>query len=335
MIKFQLYFFLLFITIHLGASAQDIHWSQFNNNQIFQNPGNAGNFKGDYRFILNYRDQWRSVTTPFSTLSFSADSRLVKNNKVGIGALFFNDVAGDGKFRTVEFQTNFAYLIKLTTDSVHTLRPGINIGINHRQVNWDQFSFDNQYNGIAYNAALPTFENYQNQKNTNLSIGLGAVYEYFLNDHKKLTGGIGFYNLNRPNQGFFGEKVKRDIRTSLFIKGTYPINFDWDLIPSISFQIQGKYKEFIIGSSIKYTLIDRLGQYKAVYLGAWFRNKDAGYLSVGIDYQSWFLGLSYDINISKLIPASNLRGGIEVAARYIIHRFKPKKILHRACPDYI
>ena len=113
------------------------------------------------------------------------------------------------------------------------------------------------------------------------------------------------------------------------------MNKDWDLIPSISLQFQGKYREFIMGSSLKHTLIDQLGEYRAVYVGAWFRSKDAGYFTVGLDYQSWFLGLSYDINISKLVPASNLRGGIEFAARYIINRFKPKKILHRACPEYI
>ena len=58
-------------------------------------------------------------------------------------------------------------------------------------------------------------------------------------------------------------------------------------------------------------------------------------LSVGMDYQNWFAGLSYDINFSKLVPASNARGGIEIAVRYILHQFKPKKITHRICPDYI
>lgn len=33
--------------------SQDIHWSQFNDNQLFQNPGHAGHFDGDYRFIGN------------------------------------------------------------------------------------------------------------------------------------------------------------------------------------------------------------------------------------------------------------------------------------------
>ena len=75
--------------------------------------------------------------------------------------------------------------------------------------------------------------------------------------------------------------------------------------------------------------------YQSVYAGLWLRAKDAGYLSVGMDYQNWFLGISYDFNISKLTPATNFRGGIEFAARYIIKRFKPKKITHRICPDYI
>jgi hypothetical protein len=54
-----------------------------------------------------------------------------------------------------------------------------------------------------------------------------------------------------------------------------------------------------------------------------------------MDYQNWFAGLSYDINFSKLMPASNIRGGIELSVRYIITRFNPKKVLHRVCPDYI
>jgi hypothetical protein len=55
----------------------------------------------------------------------------------------------------------------------------------------------------------------------------------------------------------------------------------------------------------------------------------------GYDYKDFFVGVSYDINFSKLVPASNGRGGLEIAVRYIIRTFKPKKIIHRVCPDYI
>lgn len=324
--------FLLKIFISFG---QDIHWSQFNDIPLFQNPGNAGHFIGDFRFVGNYRDQWRSVTVPFSTISFSADSRLNSNKNIGYGLLLFHDAVGDGKLKTLEIQGNASFLIKITPDSLHTIRPGINFGLNHRQINWDQLYFDNQFNGSFFDPSLATNENYQTDRKTNISLGVGTIYEYYRNKREKITAGIGFYNLNRPNQGFYGELIPRDIRMNLFVKALYKLDIDWDIVPSINVSVQGKYREIIAGASLKYTLIEKAGTYRALYTGLWYRNRDAAYISVGMDYQDWFVGLSYDINFSKLVPASNLRGGFEFATRYILHHFKPKKNIHRVCPDFI
>jgi type IX secretion system PorP/SprF family membrane protein len=179
---------------------QDVHWSQFNDNQLFQNPGQAGHFDGDYRFIANYRDQWRSVTVPFSTFSMSADAKF---KDYGVGLLLFHDQAGDGTFRTVEVQGNVSRLFKLTKDSTHTIRPGINFGMNHRQINWDALYFDNQYNGYIFDPSAATNETYQSDRKTNLSIGIGSLYEWRKNERFKVLSGFGIYNLNRPNQGFY------------------------------------------------------------------------------------------------------------------------------------
>ncbi len=333
--KKQFWFWLWMLLLLPSYSAQDIHWSQFNDNQLFQNPGHSGNFVGDYRFIGNFRSQWKSVTVPFTTLAMSVDSKWHKNSHIGYGISFFHDVVGDGKLRTIELQGNLSYLFKLTKDSSHTFRPGINFGMNHRQVNWSQFYFDNQFNGTAFDPSLPTNETYLTDRKTNFSTGLGAIYEFQKTDRIKLQTGISFFNLNRPNQGFYQEVIPRDIRMNVYAKVFYPIGFDWDLIPSFQFSLQGVYRELIVGSSLKYTLIKKLGDYKAFYAGMWFRNKDAFYLSLGMDYNNWFAGISYDVNISKLVPASNARGGFEVAIRYILFQFKPKKVYHRVCPDYI
>jgi len=312
--------------------SQDIHWSQFNDNQLFQNPANTGHFNGDYRFIANYRDQWRSVTVPFSTISGSVDARW---KSLGYGLLFFHDVAGDGKFRTLELQFNASNQFKLTSDSMNLLRVGLNFGLNHRQINWDNLYFDSQYNGYVFDPSAPTFENYQNDKKTNYSWGLGALYEWRKNKRFSVVSGFGAFNLNQPDHGFYNQKIKRDVRYSLFSKGTFQLDRQWDIIPSVQLSFQGVYRELILGGSAKYYLRSELGDYKALYGGIWFRNKDAAYLTLGMDYQQLFVGLSYDINVSKLVPASHLRGGVEIAIRYIINAFKPKKIIHRVCPDFI
>jgi type IX secretion system PorP/SprF family membrane protein len=334
----RIYFFalgFLMFSVSNVILAQDMHWSQFNDNPIFQNPGNAGRFQGDYRFHANYKDQWRSVTVPFTTLSLSADTRLQRNPNVGVGFLFSHDQVGDGKFKTIEFLVAPSILLNLSGDSTHTLRPGFHIGLNNRQVNASAFYFDAQFDGIMFNPSLPTNEALANQKFTNLALAGGMVYEYIAEKRKKISAGIGVFNLNRPIQTFYGSDVQRDIRINIFAKAQYEINDDWDALPTFMLNFQGKYREIILGGTARRILIDRLGEYRALYFGAYFRNRDATYLSVGMDYQNWFAGLSYDVNFSKLVPASNLRGGLELSLRYVITRFKPKKVIHRVCPDYI
>lgn len=328
----RIFLSILVFFLYQNCFGQDVHWSQFNDNQLFQNPGQAGHFDGDYRFIANYRDQWRTVTVPFSTFSMSADAKF---KDYGVGLLLSHDQAGDGKFKTVEVQGNFSRLFKITKDSVHTIRPGINFGMNHRQINWDALYFDSQYNGYIFNLSAVSNETYLNDRKTNLSIGLGSLYEWRKNERFKVLSGFGIYNLNRPNQGFYTDKIQRDIRFTIFGKGTFKINQKWDAVPSLQFNNQGKYRELLLGGSAKYYVTSNAKIYQALYGGIWYRNRDAAYLTFGYDYKDFFAGISYDINFSKLVPASRARGGIEIAVRYIIRTFKPKQIIHRVCPDYI
>jgi type IX secretion system PorP/SprF family membrane protein len=207
--------------------------------------------------------------------------------------------------------------------------------MNHRQINWNQLFFDSQYDGYVFDQSLPTNENYQSDRKTNISIGTGLIYEWRRNDRFKILAGAGAYNLNQPNQGFYNQVIKRDVRYNGFIKGTFQINQNWDLVPSVQYAQQGVYREFILGSSGKYYLQSSTGTYRALYAGIWYRSKDAGYLSLGYDYKDFFVGVSYDVNFSKLVPASQNRGGLEIAVRYIVRKFKPKNIIHRVCPDYI
>jgi type IX secretion system PorP/SprF family membrane protein len=330
----NLYSALFAFLLAFNGFGQDIHWSMFNENPLNQNPGNTGAFNGDYRFVGNYRTQWRSVTIPFNTISLSADTKLRDYNDVGVGLQFFHDQVGDGKFQTIEVQTNFSYPFAFMNNKVK-VRPGINLGFNQRQLNPDAFYFDSQFDGAKYDPSLSTNESLNTARKSNLSIGTGAAGSYKINDDHETSAGLAFFNLNRPNQGFYGEKVRRDVRTNFFVKHFYQYNNTVAFIPSFNVNIQGKYSEFIPGGNVKYTFINRMGQYRAVYGGIWYRWKDAAYLTLGMDYQNWFAGISYDFNISSLTPASKVRGGFEIAVRYIMFNLKPKKINHRICPDYI
>lgn len=324
----------LLLSVPFAGRAQDIHWSHVNRQPLYQNPGNTGLFNGDIRLTGNYKDQWRQVTLPFSTLALGIDGKWSKR-KLQWGALFFYDQVGDGKFKTIELQLSAAKQLKLTADSVHCLSIGIQAGMNYRQVNMSKFYFDNQFDGVVFDPSLPTQESYLDDARANVSLATGAVYTWNRSEKEQLTLGIAGFNLNRPNQGFYGQKVQRDRRLSLFGIYERPLNSDWTLLPGFSLNFQGTYRELLLGSQARYTLINKLGTYRAVDGGIWFRSRDAVILRVGIAIQNWSVAMSYDTNISKLVPASNLRGGLELSASYIITRFKPRTVIHRVCPDYI
>ena len=131
--------------------------------------------------------------------------------------------------------------------------------------------------------------------------------------------------------------IKRDLRWVWQVKYSQALNARWDILPSLQYSKQGTYDEVMLGSSVRYYLpgSDRNYIHKALLAGVWSRARDAQILSVGCEYKDWFVGLSYDINTSKLVPASKARGGFEIAVRYIMYRFKPKRIDHRVCPDFI
>ena len=328
------FFLLLFNCAFFNSFAQDIHFSQVNRQPLYQNPGNTGDFKGDIRLMLNYKEQWRSVTVPFRTTVIGADFKLKKQG-INLGAFLFNDDVGDGKLRTIETLLSASKTFKITSDSSHIITPGLAVGINFRQIDFDKLYFDNQFNGVNFDPTLATNELLATDNRLNVNTSLGFTHKWLRAKDEFLTSGLSFHNLNRPNQGFFGATVSRDIRVSLFSVYQVPFKFDFRLKPGLGINFQGKYREFLVGSQVQYILEDRLGKYKAVDGGIWFRGRDAIIVRVGAEIQTWSVAVSYDTNISKLVPASNLRGGIEFSVHYTIQRFKPEKVIHRICPDYI
>lgn len=326
----------VFILVSNMLFAQDIHWSQFDFNPVFQNPANVGQFDdGDWRFHANYRDQWRSVTVPFQTFNISADGKSVFHEDLSVGAYFFHDVAGDGRFRTIELQPSLSWLWRLSSDSMHVLRTGAQFGINYRQFDPTQFTFDSQWNGAFFDPSLATNEMFLSENVFNLSAGVGMNYEYFQSKRARFTVGTGLFNIMRPNQGFFVEDIPRELRWNIFGRAQYKIDLDWDILPSFQVNIQDSHRELIIGSQARYIMIDRMGEYRALFGGLYHRVGDAFYVIGGMEWQNWWAGISYDVNVSSLAVASRGRGGIEFSLRYIINNIKPKNIIYRVCPDYI
>ena len=309
--------------VSLTIQAQDIHFSQFYNSPLNLNPALAGNFEGDYRFAGNYRNQWNSVTIPFSTFSMSADASHVMGNKnVGAGVVFNHDNTGDSRFRTTVFNVVGSYAIPFKKDSNQKITVGIQTGITNKNLSYDELRFDAQYNGLAYVDGLPNRENFVATTQNFFNLHAGIIYDKKIEERKKLRIGMSVFNLTKPKESYFNnQEIRVDRRFSGFATYQFSVHQKIDIIPAMFYMQQGAYFEYIVGGRGKYMLSETVGAVQSAYLGVFFRTKDAGFITAEYDYNNWHFGLSYDINLSTLKQASNGRGGVELSAIYILKLF--------------
>ena len=102
-----IFFFLLSVYSLIG---QDIHFSQYFKSPLNLNPAMTGVMPGDCRGIVNYRNQWSSVTTPFVTASGSYEvKKYVGDNFLSYGLLIFHDRSGSQSFRNNTATFSLAY----------------------------------------------------------------------------------------------------------------------------------------------------------------------------------------------------------------------------------
>jgi len=310
--------------------AQDIHFSQFWMSPLIQNPANAGG-EENIRAILNYRDQWRSIGTPYKTFNASFDMALSKvENKTGFwagGVNFFNDRAGESEMGTFQVNLSVAYHIFVGEHS--TLGAGLMGGFAQRTINYNNLQWGSQFDGYSYNSALTPGEPAGTDKISYLDIGGGIVWNYSKgekymsgNDQRKATLGLAVYHPNKPDYSFYETGENLEMKTVLHGDMLIGIpNTSLSILPGVIFYSQGKLHELTAGAMFRYLLKEESNytdfeKGRAISLGAHFRTKDAFIASMLLEISNFDIGISYDFNISPLETASSGRGGFEIALRY-------------------
>lgn len=320
----------------MNVKAQDVHFSQFLKTPFLQNPSFAGKFGGDYRGIINYRSQWRSITTnPFQTFGASFDMHLNqdgrKDNFFGIGVSVYSDKAGASTMQTTLADLAVSYHIKINKQSY--ISAGLQGGIIQRSIDPAGLEFDSQFDGSGHNPTLNSGEDLLNISVIKPSFGTGVSYSWadgqsnsVISNNgfsgKKLNVGFSIQHFNSPSSVFVSED-RLGMRYIGSVNSSFGINnTNLAIQPSGYVFVQKKALDAVFGSVFRYTLREQskfTGVVKgaAISIGGHYRVADALIASVILEMSSFALGFSYDINVSPLTPASQSRGGFELSLRYI------------------
>lgn len=322
---------------------QDIHFSQFNASPLNLNPALTGLFDGDYRFILNHRNQWSSVTIPYKTYSGSFDMQLpterwhIKNLPKGIwgaGIVINKDNAGDGSLGITEAKISLSYTGKISKDSSQFLTFAVQPGITNKSFNYNALHFDEQWNGDAFDPNLPTGEVFQRNSTTYLNLGLGMRYHYQIKPRNSVTLGFAYTHFNSPLETFIANSdATLSPKFAIHSNAQFMLTDEIDILPSLLWEHQNTFTETVLGASGKYIIDPQ--QNTNLYLGLYMRFGDAIIPTISMDYGAFTVGLSYDINTSQLKTASNGNGGFEISIIYIMKNFVLLRPGKKICPVYM
>ena len=284
---------LLLLAAAPALAQQQAQYSQYMNNNYVLNPGATG--VEDYIDIkASYRTQWVGLEGAPKTYYLSASSALgrwhgtakrpLRDRQRGfhaIGGLVYNDVTGPTSRTSV--YGSYAYNLRMT----RTIRAALGVSVGMQQ-----FAVDGQLlhfydpTTVGASAASRVFDS---------SAGL---WVYSPNFYVGLAGSQLFgnrlnfsYGPNQLDAGAPGNALRRHY----FLTGgvRLPLTEDWSLVPSVLVKA-------VSPAPLSVDLNAKLKYKDLLWFGASWRALDAVVAMVGVNYEQFTIGYSYDAGTSQL-----------------------------------
>lgn len=318
------------------VSAQDPHFSQFFSSPLTLNPALTGKFYGDYRISGNYRNQWPTINNAYTTSTVSADFHILKskisdNDTWGLGAVGYSDNSANGAVKFNYASLSTSYHKGLDEDGIHSLGAGFQVTYANMLINTAQLQFEDQLTTQGFTGVSSEVFNGATLKSSYVDVNAGILYNGSTSDRNNFYFGISMYHINRPAQYFTGAQYVLSPRTTFHAGGYFPLGINTTLHLSALQMMQGGASETMFGGAVQLMADPDSEKPTSLYVGSWIRFKDAIIPYLGLEYNDFRFGLTYDYNSSSLKTASQNRGGIELSLIYTRRSSSEKPI---NCPKF-
>lgn len=335
----KLYYCLLFIgamALHRQGGAQDLHFSQFHETPLYRNPALAGIMNGDLRVQTVFRSQWNSLANAYKTGSFNIEYKTKPgegDDYMTWGLQAYYDRAGSTSLTTTIVMPALNYHKSLSASRNRYLSLGVMGGFVQRRFDRSKITTN-----TGYETGLDG-EDQVNNSYTYWDGSAGLSYNTSIGPEEKsnLVLGVAYHHFNTPTNSFFdipsvilNPKLvfSADLKMEVNEYSTVTIYSD--------FLKQGSSSQFIGGLlyGLKIgPLVDEPDY--TLHGGAFLRWNDAVIPTIKLDYHQFSVGLSYDVNISRLATKSVGRGGFELSITYVDFLNKFNSTLNALrCPKF-
>lgn len=308
----SIFFFLL---LGMNLLAQDVHLSQFYTNNSALNPALTGDFDGNYRITLNYRSQWSQLSVPIVTTMLAFEKKMdFYTQEVGFGGLVIHDRFSDFNIANTKVLLSGSYKRNLGGLS---LAAGIQAGyIIKRQDFTDQtFPVQWNYDQGDFDLTLSNLENNLDGNSNYFDMNAGIVVSKKWNKKVKSKIGYSIFHVTKPKESFTEGGFKLKARSAIHLNTEFRLNERIYIEPHALMMWTTSTQDLVVGSNFRYQA-KKMGIRTGFFHRGGLPNSDALIYKIGLVYQAFDVGFSYDFNISELSQSSTRKSTYEISFIY-------------------
>lgn len=316
---------LLLLLNSMQLKSQDINFSQFYELPMLRNPSLAGIFAGDIRITGAYRNQWQSVTVPYRTFGLGAEYKkpLGDNSDdfVTLGLQATSDVAGDSRLTRTQIFPVLNYHKSINSLSGGYLSAGIMAGPVFQHFDPTKLSFDDQFVNGAYSASNATAQVFSNSSMMYWDASAGISFSNEAGENTRYYFGVGLFHITQPKVAF-QKQYDVILNRKWMVNGglSVPVSNADRMIFYADYFMQGGSRQGQGGLMLSHDLSQFEEEKTNISGGVFYRWNDAFIPVVKMEYNRVGIGVTYDVNMSKLKTASQYRGGFELTLSYKAYR---------------
>lgn len=304
------------------CSAQDFTFSQFYEQPLLRNPALAGLFTGDLRVSMSYRDQWGSVTVPYRTTSLSIEHKIPigkKHDLITIASQMSVDAAGDIRLKRTQFLPSISFHKSLSEENDTYLTAAFMSGPVSSQFDATQLKMGDQFRNGGYDPSNPSAQTITNTGYSYWDLNAGLSFSSSFKNKTNFYIAAGMTHITNPViksvtgnvPGFLLPKIALNVGINA------PSGERGHIIAFTDYFVQNGNTQILSGFLYGLDIVDYdNGNPDIFYIGSFMRWGDALVPVVKMGFNHISVGISYDINISKLKVVSNWRGGLELSVVY-------------------
>jgi type IX secretion system PorP/SprF family membrane protein len=313
----------LTILVFCGAivHAQDPNFSQFFASPLTLNPAMTGKFAGQFRIAGNYRNQWPTINQAYTTSTVSFDAGILKNkipefDQFGIGFMGFTDRSGNNILQYNYLSLSTAYHKSLDENGDNQIGAGFQATYSTKRLDVSSLKLEDMLRSDGFTGITSETFNGTNLNLSYFDVNAGLLYNGTTNGYNNIYGGVSLYHINRSVESFNEGEFRLAPRVTFQAGGSVPVGSDAFHF-SANHSRQAKALNTMLGGAYAMHLNTSDEAPTNLYLGSWYRVGDAIIPYIGLEFGEFHFGATYDVNISKLKPASNMRGGVEISLIYV------------------